>query len=153
MTRYEIHIPDGLADWIDRKMPGIGGVRTVKIQCCKVIPLEWFFGRASALTLWRTVSLRNTICPIDPCNRTKVALLLHELVHVEQFRASPVWFPIKYLLNLFLRGYWYHPAEVEARIRAHDLIESYTIEDPCHCAEATAKLAAEVLEIIRAIAT
>src|SRR5947209_19892131 len=121
VSHHRTYIPDRLADWIDKKMPGIRGVRRVRIQSCEVMPLEWFFGPASALTLWRTVSLRKGLGRIDPCNRTKVALLLHELVHVEQFRRHPVLFPVKYLLDLVRHGYWRSPAEVEARIRAREL--------------------------------
>jgi len=129
-------------------MPGVGGVRRIKIQCCDVVPLEWLLGRANAVTLWRSVYLRNRFCPLGPCDRRRVALLVHELVHVEQFRNSPVLFPLKYLFNLILHGYWNNPAEIEARVRARNLIESYSLEDPCHCAEVDTIPVTEIIEIV-----
>lgn len=52
---------------------------------------------AAGITLWRTVWLA-------PEARLDPRLLLHELRHVQQFEASPL-FPLLYLLNAIARGY------------------------------------------------
>lgn len=152
MSCHVTRIKDCLADWIDGKMPSVGGVRSIEIKCCDELPFEWLPGNRSnikAITLWSSIYLRNRFCPVDPCDRTKVELLLHELVHVEQFRDSPILFPIKYLFNLIWHGYWNNPAEIEARARSSSLIQAYSLEDPCHCSVRPAQPLPEIVEMIK----
>ena len=127
-------LPDCLADWIDRKMPELGGVRRVRIIFCDSLPFEWLPGDRSkieGITLWGEIYLRSRFHPIDPHDPDKIELLLHELVHVEQFRKNPLLFPINYLLEHVKTGYWDNPAEVEARSRAEKLMKEYLLEDIC----------------------
>lgn len=129
-------LPKRFAEWVDRKLPQVGGGRRVRLRYCDRLPFEWLFAaalRPSGLTLWRSIYLRPRLRPFDPCDRRKVELILHELIHVGQFRARPLTFPIAYLLNFAARGYRNHPAEVEARAEAHRLAHEYARDDPCGC--------------------
>lgn len=65
---------------------------------------------AAAITLWRTVWLA-------PGTRLHPRLLLHELRHVQQFDATPL-FPILYLWNAIVRGYAHNPYELDAEAYA-----------------------------------
>lgn len=120
--------------WIESHMPELGGLRGVRIRCVDRVPFEWlpgFLPGVRGLTLWNTVYLEHQCCPIDPANRDHVELLLHELVHVAQFRRAPLLFPVVYLIEFARRGYYNIPAEVEARRRAAELIVTY-LKDQGH---------------------
>jgi hypothetical protein len=69
----------------------------------------WALGRATvaAITLRRWVFLAPDVPARPP-------LLLHELRHVEQFEASPL-FPIRYLWASLRHGYQNNPFEADAR--------------------------------------
>ena len=69
----------------------------------------WCLGRrrVSGITLWRSISLAPDV-GLDP------ELLLHELRHVLQFEASPL-FPIRYLWGTVRHGYAQNPFERDAR--------------------------------------
>jgi len=79
----------------------------------------WGLGQrtVAAITLWRTVYLAPRT-PFHP------ELLLHELRHVHQFRAS-IAFPVRYLWESVRRGYHRNRYEADAqqyaalRVRAH----------------------------------
>jgi hypothetical protein len=136
MAYEEAKLPDCLADWIDRKMPEVGGVGRVKIYYCDSLPFEWLPGdraEIEGITLWGQIFLRDTFSPIDPRKLKLVKLLLHEMVHVQQFRKNPLQFPINYLFNHLWCGYWDNPAEIEARESADRLILEYTVENVCDC--------------------
>jgi hypothetical protein len=72
----------------------------------------WGLGQrtVAAITLWRTVFLA-------PHTRLDPELLLHELRHVHQFRASGA-FPLRYLWESFRRGYHRNPYETDAQAYA-----------------------------------
>ncbi|HJR66222.1 MAG TPA: hypothetical protein VJ802_07310 [Gemmatimonadaceae bacterium] len=69
----------------------------------------WALGRATvaAITLRRWVFVAPDV-PLRP------PLLLHELRHVEQFEASPL-FPMRYLWASLRHGYHDNPFEADAR--------------------------------------
>ncbi len=69
----------------------------------------WCLGRStvSGFTLWSTIWIAEGASP-------DAELLLHELRHVHQFQASPL-FPIRYLAMSVLRGYEHNPYEIDAR--------------------------------------
>jgi hypothetical protein len=69
----------------------------------------WALGRSTvaAMTLKRWVFLASNT-PVHP------PLLLHELRHVQQFEASPL-FPIQYLWASLRHGYHDNPFEADAR--------------------------------------
>lgn len=69
----------------------------------------WCLGAAtvSGITLWRTVWLARAV-PAEP------GLLLHELRHVHQFQASPL-FPLAYAWESLRRGYHHNRFEADAR--------------------------------------
>lgn len=69
----------------------------------------WCLGASSVsgITLWRTIWLARD-APLDP------GLLLHELRHVHQFQASPL-FPLAYAWESLRRGYHHNRFEVDAR--------------------------------------
>lgn len=128
-------IPDRLADWLAEKMPEID-VRTIRLCYCDRLPFEWLLAglsRPSGITLWRSIYLRNRLSPLDPCDRRKIDLLMHELVHVRQFHAHPLRFPLTYLRDLARLGYWNNPAEIEARAHGGKLAQDYARENPYRC--------------------
>ena len=69
----------------------------------------WCLGRStvSGVTLWRTIWIAAN-APLDP------ELLLHELRHVHQFEADPL-FPLRYLWRSVRHGYANNPYEADAR--------------------------------------
>ena len=62
------------------------------------------------------VALRRTII-VDPGARLTPGLLAHELTHVRQWAADPL-FPLRYTLATLRHGYHNNPYEVEARAAA-----------------------------------
>jgi hypothetical protein len=127
-------LPDCLARWIDDLMPALGGVRSVSFHGCgaRDLPMGPIMNLVAAdgITLGDHVLIRRSLCPIDPCDPDKVRLLLHELVHVEQYRADPA-FPASYVVDHLRFGYRSHPAEVAARDRAAHLLGAWLAETPC----------------------
>jgi hypothetical protein len=69
----------------------------------------WCLGRStvSGVTLWGTIWIAPSV-PLDP------ELLLHELRHVHQFEADPL-FPLRYLWRSVRHGYANNPYEADAR--------------------------------------
>jgi hypothetical protein len=69
----------------------------------------WCLGRStvSGITLWKTISLAPDV-RLDP------ELLLHELRHVHQFQADPL-FPLRYVVRSVRHGYINNPYETDAR--------------------------------------
>jgi hypothetical protein len=69
----------------------------------------WLLGRStvSGITLWRTIWLARDEA-LHP------ELLLHELRHVHQFQADPL-FPLRYLWYSVRHGYMDNPYEADAR--------------------------------------
>lgn len=61
----------------------------------------------------RAVTLSGTIV-VHPEARLTPRLLRHELAHVRQWRASPL-FPLRYVWGHVVHGYHQNPYEVEAR--------------------------------------
>lgn len=125
--RQRLVLDASLARWIDAHVPEAGGIATINIYSCAKLPFEWLPGNRSTiegLTLWNNVYLRNTLCPVLP-RSASVETLLHELIHVIQFRKDPVIFPIKYLIDYYRFGYWHNPAEVEARDLSNMLVLRY----------------------------
>lgn len=134
MAGYDAEIAPCLAGWIERNMQEIGDLRRVRVRCCDMLPFQWlpgFMPTVRGITLWNTVYLKRQCCPIDPANLDLVELLLHELVHVVQFRRGPLIFPLQYLVAYARVGYWRIPAEVEARNRAEELLDGYRRDFPC----------------------
>ena len=72
----------------------------------------WCIGRAtvSGITLWRTIFL-------SPRAALEPELLLHELRHVHQFQADPL-FPLRYVWRSLRHGYTDNPYEADARAYA-----------------------------------
>ena len=69
----------------------------------------WCLGRhtVAGITLWRTVWL-SAEAALEP------ELLLHELRHVHQFQADPL-FPLRYVWHSARHGYADNPYEADAR--------------------------------------
>jgi hypothetical protein len=72
----------------------------------------WCIGRAtvSGITIWRTIFL-SYHASLEP------ELLLHELRHVHQFEADPL-FPLRYVWRSVRHGYTDNPYEADARAYA-----------------------------------
>lgn len=134
MATHAITLEPCLVAWIETNMAEIGGMTGVRIQCCDRLPFQWvpgFMPTVSGITLWNTIYLKKRVCAIRPDQLERVELLLHELVHVGQFRRGLLSFPVRYLFDLLRVGYWNIPAEKEARDRAAELIAQYQKDLPC----------------------
>lgn len=88
-------LPEGVKFRRGRLIPWIGGV----------------LARAGAPAA--AVTLRSTII-LGPDVQLSPELLTHELVHVRQWRADPL-FPVRYSLATLRHGYYDNPYEIEAR--------------------------------------
>jgi hypothetical protein len=118
---------DRLYRWIRLNVPEAGDPAKVYLKSCARIPFWWIPGNRhiAGLTLWRTIYVTEAFWPINPSKRESVEFLLHEFIHVAQFHRHPLFFPLKYLIDHVLYGYWNNPAEVEARERAAELVDAY----------------------------
>jgi hypothetical protein len=114
---------------VDRELPEIGGAAAVRFVIDPRLPFDWLPGdrqRFSAITLWRTVHLRDRGQPFALDDPQLLELLLHELVHVGQYaRLGDVGFPVGYLARILTHGYAIHPLEVEARQVARRLLQRF----------------------------
>jgi hypothetical protein len=134
MRGHVLKIEPCLVEWIEKNMPELGGMGGVRIQCCDRLPFQWvpgFMPTVSGITLWNTIYLKKRVCAIRPSDLDRVELLLHELVHVGQFRRGWLSFPLRYLVDLLRVGYWNIPAEKEARERSEELMILYQKDLPC----------------------
>lgn len=118
----EYKLPDCLADWIDKVMPKLGGVRKIKIYCCKKLPYDWWDDEKWGISLDETVYLRKSSCG-DECDYDFIEKLLHELAHVRQWQRHQWSFKLRYLWRHVWRYIWRwgrksHPDEKHAKTRA-----------------------------------
>ena len=90
-------LPPGVRVRHNRLVPALGGL------------LARMRGPAAAVTLGRTIL-------VHPRRGLDAALLVHELTHVEQWAADPL-FPLKYAAESLRRGYRGNRYEVEAHER------------------------------------
>ena len=126
--RKRIELPADLVAWLDAKMPELGGAASVRVIVTDRLPFDWLPGdreRFCGITLWNTVYIRDTLGEFSAQNRAWVSLLIHEFVHVRQFRQGRMTFPLAYLFRLLTHGYDAHPAECEARIIEAQLMAEY----------------------------
>jgi hypothetical protein len=105
-------LPPGVTVRRNRLIPALGGI-TGRMR-----------GPASAVTLGRTIL-------VHPRVEIDEALLVHELVHVEQWRADRL-FAVKYVAEWARRGYMANRYEVEAyeRERRFRAERNTTARDP-----------------------
>lgn len=75
------------------------------------VPFIVPFSSIRAIVLWRCIFVRRDT---DLTWYGWHVLLAHEMVHVEQWRASPLRFGLWYLWRLLRDGYRQHPAELQA---------------------------------------
>jgi hypothetical protein len=124
-----LSLPGELLAFADREIEGLGGAAKVAFLFGPRLPFDWLPGdrlRYSAMTLWRTVHVRDRGVPFSPLQPLWLELLLHELVHVAQYRRlGTVGFPLVYLGGLAASGYDAHPLEAEARTRAAELAAKF----------------------------
>lgn len=105
-------LPDGVTIRRGRLVPTLGG---------------WLMGTrrpAAGVTLGRTIV-------VPPESRPGEDLIVHELVHVEQWSADPL-FPLRYAAGYLRHGYRNNPYEAEAyaRQREHAARRTPTTEPP-----------------------
>ena len=102
-------------------MPGVGPVARIRVMTRRRVPFWWVPGNRNitGLTLWNRIYLKEGAASFE--------LLFHELTHVEQFRRSPLLFPLRYIIHHFRYGYADNPAEVEARERSEALMKLYRV--------------------------
>ena len=129
MSARVVELPEPLRAFADEAMPELGGVANVTFLYGPSLPFDWLPGdrkRYSAMTLWRTIHVRDRGEAFEPLKPYWLELVLHELVHVAQVsRLGDVGFPASYLLGLARHGYQDHPLEREARERARLLVDRF----------------------------
>src|SRR5688572_30700103 len=121
-----VSLPQNVAVWIRSHLP-LPDPGAVRFHLCKRIPFWWLqpHRRFIGLPLWHRVYLVETAWRGERMDRAGIELVLHELVHVIQFRRNPITFPLRYLINHVRYGYDRNPAEVEARETAARLSAVY----------------------------
>lgn len=119
-------LPQRVADWIAERLP-VGNLNKIQFHLCRRIPFWWVVpGRTFAgLTLWNRIYVIEPCWCVEPLQRNTAELIVHELVHVLQYRRNPVLFPIRYLASHLKHGYDKNPAEVEARETAARVVEAF----------------------------
>jgi len=124
MTR-RVLLPEHPARWIAEHLP-VGDLNRVQFRLGSRIPFWWVVpGSFSGLTLWNRVYVVENSWFLEPLRRSTLELILHELVHVVQYRRNPITFPFRYVLDHLRFGYERNPAEVEARAVAARLADSF----------------------------
>jgi hypothetical protein len=125
MTR-KVLLPEDLARWIAEQLP-LGDLNRIQFRLGPRIPFWWIVpgGQFSGLTLWNRVYVIESCWFLEPLRRNTLELILHELVHVIQYRRNPIVFPFRYVIDHFRHGYELNPAEVEARSIASRLADSF----------------------------
>jgi hypothetical protein len=125
MTR-RVLLPDHVTTWIARNLP-VGDLSRVQFRLGPRIPFWWVVpgGSFSGLTLWNRIYVVEKFWSVEPLRRSSLELILHELVHVVQYRRNPITFPFRYVLDHLRYGYERNPAEVEARAIAARLTDSF----------------------------
>lgn len=103
-------LPPGVRVRRNRLVPALGGL------------LGRMGGPAAAVTLGRTIL-------VHPSVRIDEGLLVHEMVHVEQWTEDRL-FPVKYTLESLRRGYRGNRYEVEAYEREHRFRARHTNTPP-----------------------
>jgi|KBSMisStaDraftv2_1062788.scaffolds.fasta_scaffold20321_4 hypothetical protein len=125
MTR-KVVLPDHIISWIAQRLP-LGDLSKIQFRLGPRIPFWWLVpgGTFSGLTLWNRIYVVESCWFLEPLRRSTLELILHELVHVVQYRRNPITFPFRYVLDHFRCGYGRNPAEIEARAVAARLTNSY----------------------------
>jgi hypothetical protein len=81
--------------------------------------IPWLGGRLAGLkSPAAAVTLGDAIL-VHPDARITATLLRHELAHVQQWRARPFTFPLRYVIGHLRHGYQNNPYEREARAQEH----------------------------------
>ena len=93
-AQLPVGLPAGVRVRANRLVPVLGGIGA------------GMQGPAAAVTLGGTIL-------VHPATRLDAGLLVHELAHVEQWRADPL-FPLRYLAEWLRHGYRGNRYEVEA---------------------------------------
>ena len=120
-----VFLPEVLGDWVSGQF-GLSDIQAIHFRLCRRIPLSWLLGRKLiGLTLWNRIYLLEDYWLSAQLPRASVELVLHELVHVMQYRRNPLLFPLRYVIDHFRHGYDNNPAEVEARQIAARITESF----------------------------
>jgi hypothetical protein len=101
-----VEVPAGVRVRANRLVPALGGLGA------------GMRGPAAAVTLGGTIL-------VHPSVRLDAGLLVHELAHVEQWRADPL-FPLRYLAEWLRHGYRGNRYEVEAYARERSFRSAHT---------------------------
>ena len=125
MTR-RVLLPENLSNWIAQHL-SIGDLSRIRFRLGRRIPFWWVVpgGSFSGLTLWNRIYVVESCWFLEPIRRNTLELIVHELVHVLQYRRNPVTFPFRYVFDHLQYGYERNPAEVEARAVAARLVDAY----------------------------
>jgi hypothetical protein len=129
MTR-KVLLPEDIADWISQHLQ-VEDLNKIQFRLGPRIPFWWLVpgGRFSGLTLWNRIYVVESCWFLEPIKRGTLELILHELVHVVQYRRNPVTFPLRYVFDHLRYGYQQNPAEIEARAISARLVDSFFQEN------------------------
>ncbi len=111
LGRWLVGVPFTLPDALVARYPELAEARFRRDGIALRVG-GWLLGRpsVSGITLWRTIWIASD-APLEP------ELLLHEVRHVHQFQADPL-FPLRYAWKSLRHGYTDNPYEADARAYA-----------------------------------
>jgi hypothetical protein len=121
-----VFLPDNIARWLTQQLP-LAGLDEIQFRLCRRIPFSWLVGNRTlaGITFWNRIYLIEGNWRLEPASRSSLELVLHELVHVLQYRKHPFWFPFQYVIDHVRYGYDDNPAEIEAREVASKVADSF----------------------------
>jgi hypothetical protein len=124
----QVFLPENLARRISERLP-LADIDRIQFRVCRRIPFSWLVGNRTlaGITFWNRIYVMEGNWRVEPANRSSVELIVHELVHVLQYRRSPLLFPLRYVIDHFRYGYDNNPAEVEARSVASRVADSFFV--------------------------
>ena len=123
-----VFLPEKIARWISVQLP-LADLDRIQFRLCRRIPFSWLVGNRTlaGITFWSRIYVTEGSWCMEPTSRSSLELVVHELVHVLQYRRSPLLFPIRYAIDHLRYGYDNNPAEIEARNIASRVADSFFV--------------------------
>src|SRR5262245_10365346 len=123
-----VFLPESTARWISRHLP-LADLDRIQFRLCRRLPFSWLVRKRQfvGITFWNRIYLVEENWPLGPPTRANLELIVHELVHVLQYRRNPIWFPLRYVIDHLRFGYGNNPAEVQARETASRVTDSFFV--------------------------
>src|SRR5262245_55037096 len=123
-----VFLPESVSHWITQQLP-LADLDRIQFRLCRRFPFSWLVGnrRFEGITFWNRIYLVEGNWRLEPPSRASLELIVHELVHVLQYRRNPFWFPLRYAIDFLRYGYEDNPAEVKARAAAARVADSFFV--------------------------